>query len=103
MMRNIKRTAGDEGEKRKKKKKSSVFLLFCVSVGSFCDQLTVVFCSFVCLFSTNSNAFKGVGREVLGSLSFSLFTWNGCALGIKSLVFMAGRKEQFARLGKEKI
>lgn len=35
-------------KKKKRKKKSTVFLLFCVSVGSFCDELTVVFiCSFV--------------------------------------------------------
>lgn len=33
--------------KKRKEKKSSVFLLFCVSVGSFCDELTVVFRSFV--------------------------------------------------------
>lgn len=57
---------------KKEKKKCTVFLLFCVSVGSFCDELTVVFCSFVCSFSTNSYAFKG-GRGVLGSVSFSSF------------------------------
>lgn len=57
MILTMKRNNGDEEEK-----KSTVFLLFCVSVGSFCDELTVVFCSFVRLFSTNSYAFKG-GRE----------------------------------------
>lgn len=34
-------------KKKQKKKKSTVFLLFCVYVGSFCDELTVVF---ICLF-----------------------------------------------------
>ena len=58
-------------EKKRKKKKSTVFLLFCVSVDSFCDELTVVFRSFVCSFSTNSYAFKwGEGRGLLGSVSF---------------------------------
>lgn len=49
-----------------------MFLLFCVSVGSFCDELTVVFCSFVCSFSTNSYAFKG-GREGRGGGCWVLF------------------------------
>lgn len=48
-----------------------------MSVGSFCDELTVVFCSFVRSFSTNSYAFKG-GR---GSVSFSSFIWNKSGLG----------------------
>lgn len=54
-------------------KKITVLLLFCVSVGSFCAELTVVFS--VCLFYTNSYAFKKRG-EMLGyvlGLSF-LFT-----------------------------
>lgn len=54
---------------KKRKKKSSVFLLFCVSVGSFCDELTVVFCSFVRSFSTNSYAFNG-GRGGEGGAGF---------------------------------
>lgn len=59
MILTITRNNGDEEAQKRKKKKSTVFLLFCVSVGSFCDELTVVFCSFVCSFSTNSYAFKG--------------------------------------------
>lgn len=37
-----------------------------MSVGSFCDELTVVFCSFVCSFSTNSYAFKEGGEGGAG-------------------------------------
>lgn len=89
MILTMKRNNGDE------EKKSTVFLLFCVSVGSFCDELTVVFCSFVRLFSTNSYAFKGgKGGGLLGSVSFSSFIWNGCGLGRKSPAFTARRNER---------
>lgn len=53
MIQTVRRRNDDDDESRQKKrkkrkeKKSSVFLLFCVSVGSFCDELTVVFRSFV--------------------------------------------------------
>lgn len=50
MIQTVRRRNDNENldkKKKRKEKKSSVFLLFCVSVGSFCDELTVVFCSFV--------------------------------------------------------
>ena len=70
----MKRKTGDEEEEEEKK--STVFLLFCVSVGSFRDELTVVFRSLVHSFSTNSYAFKvgGTGQRGEGGcwVPFSL-------------------------------
>lgn len=67
------RSYGDENlkkkKKKKKKKKSTVFLLFCVSVGSFCDELTVVFHLFV-RFLLIHELFLGVGGKCWGSFSF---------------------------------
>lgn len=80
---------------KRQKKKSTVFLLFCVSVGSFRDELTVVFCSFVCSFSTNSYAFtggRGGGCWVL--FPFSSFIWNGCEQGGKSPASTGRRNER---------
>lgn len=70
-------------KKKRKKKTSTVFLLFCVSVGSFCDELTVVFCSFVCSFSTNSYAFNGV-KGMLGYVSFPWLIRNRHGQGEKN-------------------
>lgn len=66
-----------------------------MSVGSFCDELTVVFCSFVCSFSTNSYAFTGGrGGGVLVSVSFSSFIWNRCGQGRKSPASTGRRDER---------
>lgn len=71
----IKRNNSDEDIK-KKRKKSIVFLVFCVSVGSFCDELTVVFCLFVCLFLFLLICMLLRG-EVAGWVSFPSFVGSG--------------------------
>lgn len=91
--------------KKEEKKKSTVFLLFCVSVGSFCDELTVVFCSFVCSFSTNSYAFTGGGEGGAG-FCFLFPRLPGTEVGRAGKARPPreeGRKERFARWEKEKI
>lgn len=76
-----------------------------MSVGSFCDELTVVFCSFVCSFSTNSYAFTG-GR---GGGCWFLFPFprlSGTDAGRAEKARPPreeGTKERFARREKEKI
>ena len=65
-----------------------MFLLFCVSVGSFRDELTVLFRSFVCWFSTNSYGF--LGRVYFSRLS-------GMDAGENPPLQQEGRKEQRIR------
>lgn len=74
---------------KKQKNKSTVFLLFCVS---FCDELTVVFRSFVCSFSTNSYSMLLKGEGI--SVSFSLFIWKVFGQGGKNLDLRRKKERQ---------
>lgn len=53
---------GDEALKKEKKRKPSVFLLFCVSVGSFRDELTMVFVHLFVRFLLIHMLLRGEGR-----------------------------------------
>lgn len=115
MMLTIRRSDGDQAlrrkekkEKKKRKRKKKV-LCSCCSVCLwvlFCDELTVVFCSFVRSFYTNSYAFKGAGwgGSVCAGFCFLFLVYPHRGGARKAPApHEEEAKERFADDGKEKI